>query len=170
MGAYVPRDISKILYLDCDLVCRGSLLPLYSEETGDDIVLGVDDVLSKDNTVRLSLGKYISAGVMLINLDAWRKEDCCGKLLKYVELNCGNSERLKYHDQDAINAVLNDRIRMVDSKWNAQTSSYLGSEKQNFIGKTAIIVHFVSDRKPWVEGAESPFAYEYFHYLGLSPW
>ena len=169
---YVPQDIYRILYLDCDMVCKGSLRELLDMPFNGNSILGVEDILSKENKDRLGVEKYINAGMLLINLNKWREGNYQSLLYQYVVENYGDSALLFYHDQDTINSVLNDNIGYVESKWNAQTSSY-GTKEQdrmNEIGKTAVIIHFISDRKPWKQGAKSPFFNDYVYYFKMSPW
>jgi|GEM_PF-712534 len=169
---YVPQDIHKILYLDCDMVCKGSLMELLEMPFDGNSIFGVEDILSKENKSRLGVEKYINAGMLLIDLKKWREGNYQNLLYQYVVRNYGNSALLFYHDQDTINSVLNNSIGYVDSKWNAQTSSYSTKEQErmNKIGKTAVIIHFISDRKPWKQGAKSPFFNDYAHYFKMGPW
>ena len=167
---YLPSQVRKILYLDCDMICRDSLLELYDTHMKDCCVLGVKDILCETNIERLGIDKYINAGVMVINLEYWRNHSVQKQFIDYVDANIDNKKTLFYHDQDVINAILKDKICYVDSKWNAQTSSYPGCYEQNEIGNSSVIVHFISERKPWIKGSDSPFAYEYEKYLKLSLW
>ena len=74
-----------------------------------------------------------------------------------------------WHDQDVLNATANDVIGFLPDTWNAQTSSYAGCEKQNQLAFNAQIVHFISDRKPWIEGSNSPFEDLFKTYYEQSP-
>lgn len=166
----LPPSIHKVLYLDCDMVCRTSLSDLYAIETGNSAVCGVEDILVKANTRRLGIDKYVNSGVLLINLDKWRELDATSRFQEYILTNCKDKNKMFYQDQDVINSALSGKIEYIDCKWNAQTSSYEGCELQNQIGKTSAIVHFISDRKPWIKGSNSPFEEDYRLYLGKSPW
>ena len=43
---------------------------------------------------------YFNSGVLLINLDYWRKNSLSTIILEYINENV---EKLKFHDQDALN-------------------------------------------------------------------
>lgn len=172
IARYVHVDVHRILYLDCDMICRGSLHELLEMPFNNMSVLGVCDILSECNMKRLGLNKYINSGLLCINLDKWRFNNYENILCQYVIDNCDNPDRLYYHDQDTINYVLNDDIGYIDVKWNAQTSSYDSPEQHamNEMAKNAVIIHFISDRKPWKKGSNSPFFSEYQKYFKMSPW
>ncbi len=167
---YVPHSVNKILYLDCDMICRGSLVELYSEYIDDVTIIGVKDILEGSNKKRLRVDKYINSGVMLINLKRWREKSYCESIVDYINKNINDKNKLFYQDQDAINACLSNDIKYTLPKWNAQTSPYPNNEEQNEIGKTSVIVHFISDKKPWIANSNTPFSDEYYDYLKLSPW
>ena len=167
MSILLPNFINKLLYLDVDLIVRTSLLPLYNQSVDGYLMGGVKDVIVAENCRRLNLEKYVNAGVLLVNLAQWRINKIENRFFEYIRKN---KDKIVYHDQDVLNVVLQNGIFYLNPLWNAQTASYPGSEEQNEIGKRANIVHFVSDRKPWVEGSNSPFANEYYEYRKISPW
>ena len=162
----LPDFLDRVIYLDADTIVRSSLSALYSSELTCS-VLGIQDVLEASNTRRLKLRQYINAGVLLIYLKKWREDNIKSKFDQFLKQH---SDQILYHDQDVINCVLQKDIQQIDPRWNAQTASYSGSEKQNERGKTAYIVHFVSDRKPWIENNNNPFADEWVRYWKESPW
>ncbi len=167
---YVPPHVDRIIYLDSDMVCRSSLLDLYSSDFDGSWTCGVKDVLHDRNCKRLNLDRYINSGMFLIDCRSWRKNSASQMFLKYISQNINNQNAIFYQDQDVLNSVLKGHIKYVDPIWNAQTSPYKGCEEQNEIGKTAKIIHFISDRKPWLMFNENPFENEYKKYLALSPW
>lgn len=57
--------------------------------------------------------EYFNAGVMLINLQQWRKEQLEAQLLQFL-----STYQVQYHDQDTINAVARNRILKLNPKWN----------------------------------------------------
>lgn len=161
-------NLDKILYLDCDIVVTSSLRELYCFDLADNYLAGVIDILFKDNTNRLGLSKYVSAGVILLNLKAWRRDRLEEKFFNFIKQNYS---RILYHDQDVINCVCQEKICYVDKIWNAQTCEYQGAYDGgwNEIGNNANIIHFISDRKPWIKGNRHPFKDQYEKYLMMSP-
>ncbi len=166
LGSLLPDYIERVLYLDCDTVVRKSLSDLYFGKMSTPF-MGVRDVLETSNTARLNLASYVNAGVLLIDLKFWRSTNVEKKLFEFANANLAS---LVYNDQDVLNVVMQNSLSYLNPLWNAQTASYPGSEEQNEIGKNAFIVHFVSDRKPWVKGNANPFESEWFYYRKKSPW
>lgn len=162
----LPDFLDRVIYLDGDTIVRSSLSGLYNHDMSC-AVLGIKDVLEEANTKRLHLRQYVNAGVLLINLTKWREQNVKEKFAQFIE---HHFDKIFYYDQDVINCVLQDEIQQINPLWNAQTASYPGSEEQNENGKTAFIVHYVSDRKPWIEGNGNPFEGEWISYWKLSPW
>lgn len=162
----MPKVIEKIFYLDCDTLVR---VPLDQFLLKDELFLkpvnAVVDILQNSNCKRLNLRAYVNSGVLFINCRLARNPKYT---VQIEEILSKRKDELKYHDQDVLNLVYDGNIGFVDAKWNAQSSSYPGCERQNSIGKTAFIIHFISDRKPWIVGSNSPFQKEFDKYARIS--
>ena len=166
----VPKDLEKILYLDCDVICRGPIDEFFRIPMDGATVLGARDFIAAENGFRLGVDTYINAGVLMIDLARWREQEIPSAIIKYLGDNIGSYERLRFHDQDAINAVLAGRIRYVDSRWNSITGCG-DLEYRNVLnarGENGIILHLIG--KPWVKGKDNPFTPDYERYLRMSPW
>ena len=82
--------------------------------------------------------------------------DVTTKVLRFIE---ENPDKLRFHDQDALNAVLHDRWTLLHPKWNAQ--GYILSKAKNiqlFMEKqyeetrrAPSIIHFTGHVKPWTK-------------------
>lgn len=111
--ALLPKDISKVLYLDSDIICAESLKELYELDLKGCSMMAAHDERTEDeeNFARLKYPKengYAAAGVLLINVDWWRKNNVQEKTLDFV---AHHKELCKWHDQDALNKVLNGTIK-----------------------------------------------------------
>ena len=100
-------------------------------------------------------GFYINAGVLLINLDAWRKNDLFTKL---VEFTLQNAKKIAIGDQDVINQVCFGKIKQLDYKWNVQDSFYRteperaanpNCEQIIKAAENPAIIHYTQAKKPW---------------------
>ena len=80
------KNLDKVLYLDCDVIVRTSLKELYEIPFEDNAVLMIKDVESKKEAKRLDIKNYFNAGVMLINLDYWRKNNVSTTLAKIIRV------------------------------------------------------------------------------------
>jgi lipopolysaccharide biosynthesis glycosyltransferase len=168
----LPTNVKKILYLDSDMIVRRSLKDLWSTNLSDRAFAAVEDAFwdpRLSHYVKLPAGaKYFNSGVLLINLDYWRRN----KLYEWViEFARDNPEKMHHADQDALNAILVDRWINLPAVWNdhAQCVSQVPAVRNKNITDPAI-VHFLGAFKPWSWSCEHPFKSEYHKYRLKTPW
>jgi lipopolysaccharide biosynthesis glycosyltransferase len=163
------EEITKTLYLDCDLIVRADISKLWNINIDNYDLAAVDEsrVLSKqDRQIRMdrlslpSKSYYFNSGVLLMNLKRWREKNISSEVIQFIT---ENPEKLGLLDQDALNAVLNNRWLRLKDKWNYTTdhTKKLSLEK-------AKIIHFTGPYKPW--NSNSSFKKEYLKYLKTSRW
>ena len=102
----LPADVDRVLFLDSDVIVRGSLAELYEEQIEEYTHAAVENPLAEEALARLSIPAghaYFNAGVLLLNLKRWRHEGLVEKILGYVK---SNTDKLRWWDQDALNAML----------------------------------------------------------------
>jgi lipopolysaccharide biosynthesis glycosyltransferase len=168
----LPTNITKILYLDCDIIVRRSLKNLWNVDLCDHALAAVECSFwdsTSDYFVPLPVGaKYFNSGVLLVNLDYWRENDVCERTLAFVR---NNPEKVNLYDQDALNAVLANRWVTLPATWNEQARSTIGRPalRDEHILDPAI-VHFVSADKPWHWRCIHPLKAEYHKYRRRTPW
>jgi lipopolysaccharide biosynthesis glycosyltransferase len=122
-----------------------------------------------------SYASYVNAGVLLLNLTRWRADDLAGRLAQYIEQA---DSRLVFHDQDAINAVLYPAIKLLDYRWNFQAWMFRPTRTAPAAEGAAIarsrgspaIVHYTSERKPWLFVMATPQKRLYRHFLAMTDW
>lgn len=176
----LPADVHKVIYLDCDLLVLNSLKPLWNYDISDRALAAVEDMNSAftDKHRRLGLSEaylYFNAGVLLINLDYWRKNCVLPRLLKWMGTN---SHRIVAHDQDLLNAVLHSEIAYLPHRWNMQEGMLrqhrhtLPSSDVNINSEMpySSIIHFAGKHKPWQEKCINPYKPIWEHYTDKSPW
>ncbi len=148
------------IYLDSDLVVEGDISELFNIDMKGYYVGGVGDWLQLYDDRELpdipSMDKYINSGVLLINTKQINEADGLRERLEKE----GNRNDFLYNDQDAINSVLYDGIKMLPLKYNAMApdiyqeneSFYKQYGKENIeeARKKPLIVHFITDKKPWL--------------------
>lgn len=173
---YIPNNVDKILYLDCDIIVRHSLQQLWNTDISNYAIGAVTDCLSGDikkyNSLQYdySLG-YINAGVLLINLKYWRENDVTNRILSFIN---EHPERLQYEDQCAINYVLRNEKKFLPIKFNVQNPFFF---KEKFLCierkywneifeaiRDPYILHYTSCVKPWHKECEHPLKYIFFDY------
>ena len=154
-------NLQKIIYLDCDTVVNSSLSELNGEYLGNNIIAGAQDInkrIIKNNPY------YINSGVLLIDLEKIRKENIEEKYLEYAQ---NNITKIKTGDQEIINEVLKERIKLINESWNVQSSNFINRSSYT---NSPRIIHFVAKKKPWDYGSFSWHKDYYFKYLQLTPW
>lgn len=186
MPALLPEEIDKFLYLDSDTLVTGTLEDLKFSNNGNYIVAGVKDTLPYFYKKKVGDigGTYINAGVLLVEKNKWINENVTEKLLKYC---CEHPEDV-YADQDAINAVLADRIENIHPKYcvfypeysftyNDQIrgygneSTYYSFSELNDANNNPVIIHYVDTvlGRPWQSNNINPYAKMWNKYFNMLP-
>lgn len=168
---------SKALYLDSDIICRKDLKDLYNTDITNfavGIVPGQDnDAIYNYNRLRYDKNKgYFNSGVLLLNLEYWRKNNVFKRLMKYI------NEKGKFfdqQDQDALNYVLQDEKLILPLTYNIQEALLLTEkclwidwhyfDELNEAIQDPALIHYTSALKPWYKECIHPFKEEWWKYL-----
>ena len=123
---------------------------------------------------------YFNSGVMMIDLERWRKRNCFDRAMCHIK---SFKKTIQWGDQDVLNAVLLGDWGLLDESWNVQVAACLNHEKwEDSRFKSAIgarlkslfdppcILHFVGPWKPWKIGLDNRLQKRYFRYLVASDW
>lgn len=169
---YLDKKIDKALYLDADVVVKGSLRELWETDITGYFAGGVFDEYIKDINYKQKIGfsendLYVNAGVLLLNLKEIRDTFDVNYLFdKTVEL----SNKIKFQDQDVLNIVFKGKILRVPQKYNYATRDVTNRPKRELL--RAKIVHFTGRQKPWDNFFHSgnPAEFYYFRYLWDTPY
>ena len=175
----LPEGLHRVLYLDPDTLVINPLRPLWETDLGGNIFAaashkGKTELVAGINQVRLGTeSKYFNSGVLLIDLDAARREVVPGEIFAYVERH---ARELVLPDQDVLNALYGERtLELDDAVWNYDArnfNTYLlrsGGEcgLDCVLGHTAIL-QFCGKSKPWQPGYLHRFGALYKHYIQLT--
>lgn len=158
----IPDDVHKILYLDPDVVIKKDISELYDIDLEDYVLSAgthMKGVVKRVNQIRLGLKKnseYINAGIMLINVDEWKKQAPVKKILDFISANI---KMLKLADQDVINVLFEDKILIFDERYynldekiffaksfRIYTSSPINLD---WVRENTVIIHYNGSHKPW---------------------
>ena len=138
----------KALYLDCDLVVLGDISELYNTELGDNIIAAVPDQNIKtvdafkryiEIAISVDPDKYINAGVLVMNLEAFRKNEIEKKLIRLIT---SFDFDLVDPDQAYLNYLCKGKIHFLPNGWNKIPSDFPCEGKKN-------LVHYALYKKPW---------------------
>ena len=171
----IPCD--KVLYLDCDIMARGSLQPLWQTDLTGYYLAGVPDYgaiyrgeLKERFGPDFDASTYVNAGVLLINNKKQREENICPQLLNYA---IKNASALRYADQDAINFIcqkkklLPERYNMMGMFWKQDLFAHLPvTARMEQERRQTVLRHF----HPWKKNLFCPHREEYIALMRTSPW
>lgn len=184
----LPAHCDRVLYIDCDTLICDNLYPLWSTVFDDAQIGGVQDtvdsyfldVIGLDRSLR-----YINAGILMINLKAWRDEGLQEKFIQVIEKFGGN---VPHHDQGTINAVCGDKRKIVPLRYNvtanlysfsAQTirkiyflEEYYSQDELTAALEKPAIVHFTTGLlgRPWEEKSTHPQKQAFWDTAAKTPW
>lgn len=181
---FFPTSVSRVLYLDCDLVVLDELKSLWDMDLRGKAIAAAPDfpwdqsgtLPSRLASLELSAGHtYVNCGVLLLDLDHWRRNRVSDRLFAYAKKR---GSALAFHDQDTINAVLRDDIHLIDCRWNLQSRMYMLGRRSFPVEFAATrrarrrpaILHYTTGDKPWLFRSRAARKRLYFQYLDKTAW
>ena len=190
MDEILPPDLKRIIYLDADLLVEGDLSELWQQDFGGATALAVYDYggavfrpnlpLPGVEKSRRKTAPYFNSGVLVIDLNRWRKDRVGQAAMEYIRRF---KSLVEYPDQDALNAVLFGKWRPLDLTWNAQVDNLIHPEQMGNTEADAEILHrreellyhprihhYAGVKKPWNPGRFRPVRKRFVHYLHASGW
>lgn len=185
----IMKNYSKVVYLDCDMVCNTDPAKLYNMDISDYYLAAardanlitcyhmntkwtpyLDDVLKMKNP-----DNYFQAGALLVNLDKFREDftlDGC--------IDICASYKWELFDQDVLNMICQDKCKILDMRWNVMSgeefrlqhilknspeelkAEYLASREEPYV------FHYCGRKKPW-DYADSDYAELFWKHAKKSP-
>lgn len=153
----LPEDMERILYLDADMICTGDIEELYNLDFDDKIwVAAPDNGIQEKDLNRLGLPldyKYINSGMLLINLKKLRANYTERFIVEKIR---ENKDILIYPDQDFVNKIFKDEIKVVSTKYNLIAKDV----RYKDLDEKPLIIHYAGSTKPWHDDV-SRFEIEY---------
>jgi len=154
---YLPLEISRVLYLDADILIRKPIKQLYDMDMSQKSICAIPDYAcdTEDgyHMQQLELRRpkhYVNSGVLLVDLNRFREKYNLQELLDGLKTHNAISS---FIDQDFINDYFRDDIQYVDVTYNQPA---LWSAP-----KSAVIVHYIGEKKPWKTNYDLKFFFEY---------
>jgi len=152
-------DVPRLIYLDCDVLVFRDLAQLFDLELAPGKVLAAprdsetlslaDDSPTIADAINLPReGAYFNCGVMLMNLDALRRQNF---LQRSVEFLNNWSGKYRFWDQSAINFLLHGQIDELPEYWNR--ASWRFDAQQN--NDLDCVLHYTTSA-PWLGGTRGP--------------
>lgn len=183
----LPDNIMEAIYLDSDIIVEGDIKELWEIEMKDNALMAVPEMFSAGHLVSApwalhtynelcipATNKYFNAGVLKINVSRWRKKDISKKIIDYL---IKYKEKVLWHDQDGLNAVLWNDWKELPYEWNVATGLFFEHEyikidlSEELAKKLMVdpkIIHYTTEKgKPWLDTCCHPLKQRFYYYKGL---
>ena len=177
MPYVLPSTLERVLYLDIDIIVRGSLTGLFSVKLNDTeyIAACIDNTSSVLDRHRQELFdryedlRYFNSGVMLWDLAKFRKT------YKFEDFKLAAAE-IKYDmplpDQDLLNYMLYNKVKYIDAdKYNCFVRNSFhpnACASLNELKNGNVILHFTGC-PPWRVSMKSELYKIWWDYARLTP-
>jgi lipopolysaccharide biosynthesis glycosyltransferase len=177
---FIPEklNVSKVLYLDADIAVNGSIKELYNINVDEDYLAAANTpgfVAHKD--LEMSEGsRYFNAGVMLINVERWRRDGIKERVIDIVRRK---PWAIQFADQCGLNSAVDGRWKELHPKFNFQSfffeigidaySAFFPDGELTAAIHSPVILHYSGSNKPWHFGYKHPYRSLYWKYLRQTP-
>lgn len=178
----LPESVTKILYLDCDMIVLNDLAPLFETDLQGVPAGTTLDMFDADTTINERLdydtsAGYMNAGMLLINLPEWRNFKISEKAIDFLR---NHPEKCLAHDQDALNHALNGNYVRLSATYNMQLDFF--TEMNDVILKpesipdivesleNPAIIHFTGPTKPWKKNCIHPYMPLWDYFQNKTSW
>lgn len=178
LGQFIEKSVDRLLYLDCDIIVNGDIEELMNVDLRGFSMAAVMDTPWQLDYVQDYLGTdkesgYFNAGVMLIDMRAYRAADVFRKAIEILK----EKDQLPFQDQDILNIVFEKHWLELPCKWNLLNGflkkDYMTDPRYPAIAtgiRDHVIVHYSAKEKPWSWRCMNPLKDYYYKYLDISPW
>lgn len=180
---YLSSFFNMSLYLDSDVICKGSLSTiqrLHLSENEFAAVITDADFHQESAYQRLNImalkGNYFNAGVVYANLIAWKNNAFMQKAIALLS-DENNRHTLTFLDQDVLNILFVNHVvflpKIFNTTYNLKNEiSYKGSDiYKETINNETILIHYTAFTKPWYDWAFNYPSAQFFKVAyHQSPW
>ena len=172
---FMDPQVSRLLYMDCDVIVCDDIGELWEAELGDHMMAAVPEPYLAAHPGFEEGEQYFSAGVLVFDVQRWRAANVVSQ---FVAFGQQNASRLTCHDQDILNNVFKGRVAPLSYRWNFQTSfadlsaASLNMSKEAFraLRRHPGIVHYTGQFKPWWYKYQPHYKALYWDALMFTPW
>lgn len=170
---YLAEQIDSALYIDADVICKGSLIELSKLDIDKHVAAVVRDV--DDSPARNIKEKpdYFNSGVIYANLKKWKEG---GFIKSAFDILLDKNQKLSFFDQDVLNMLFLGNIIFLPRAYNAiygvkqELKNKDTSRYKEYITDDTILIHYVGVTKPWNSWANYPSTQYFVEVWKNSPW
>lgn len=176
---YLSEKIDNLLYIDADVICKGTLIELTKIKFEHHVAAVIQDVedsrlyaAQRLNTPEFS-EKYFNAGVIFANLKEWKKQNFFSKAFSIL---LDKTKKFAFLDQDVLNIMFFDKVIFLPRIYDAiygikqELKSKNIYQYKEYITNDTILIHYVGVTKPWNSWANYPSAQYFVEAWKASPW
>ncbi len=157
---FLPKDVDKVLYLDCDIIVKGDLNDLYNMSLDGYCFAAssnVERILTRFNQIKNNAPKdtvYINTGVLLMNLNYLRDVVDENDVYQFLKKK---RRVLTLPDQDVLSTLYGDKVKIIDRNiYNLSDRTIVlynmrHKEKidDKWVEENTKIIHYYGKNKPW---------------------
>lgn len=172
----VSKETDRLLYLDSDMMCNGSLIQLKDLDLESYYAAVVSDRREEHQKQLNHTQRYFNSGMMLFNIKKWIENDCFDDIVHRAEINASDKNKpVRKHDQDILNQMLDGKCLYIDKKYNylynLDVQSIFAEQPVNDDYHNQVIIHYAGHAKPWHSWVQEwPVVKEYAAIQKNSPW
>lgn len=149
----LPKNLERCLYLDGDTIINKPLDEFYNLSFDNKAFVVCEDLgelifYHKERHALLGIPleyRYFNSGVLLFNLNYFKENYNLDFIIDFIK---NNSEKLKFLDQDVLNALFFDKVKLAKSNLYDYLEILVSHLLVNNNMEKAVIVHFL--KKPWI--------------------
>ncbi len=189
ISSVMPETLSRVLYLDCDIIVNESLSELWNLDLQGNTIGALMDAFSKQYRANIDLEPMdvmFNSGVMLVDLNQWKERDIEGRLKDFIIKKKG---KIQQGDQGALNAVLSKDTYCFEPRFNSVTIYYDFSYQEMMVYRKPpefyseeqiieavehpVLIHYTTSflsRRPWIEGCKHQYVAVWLKYKNMTPW
>jgi len=167
ISEYLPKEIKKIIYLDCDTVILKELISLYEINIENHLFGAILDnphstTFFLKNQFHLNDDRYFNSGVLLMNLQLIRSTEFLSKCILFIKKSFS---KFVYQDQDVINIVASGKIKELEYQFNYMSPFFKFKTLQE-----PAIIHYAGIVKPWNNKSAliTNQSYDFYYYDELN--
>jgi lipopolysaccharide biosynthesis glycosyltransferase len=175
----LDADVQSAIYIDSDVVINGNIKYLFELDLEDNKLAAVGNPdFSAIERLKLKINTiYFDSGLLVFNLDIWRKENIHKKIIKYIK---NNPEKLLYPDNDALNIIIDGDFLEISPRFSLQ-SNYIDCKICDFtyfekfeslqeIFQNPVVIQYAGSSKPWHYLSNDHYRKLYWKYLKDTPY
>jgi lipopolysaccharide biosynthesis glycosyltransferase len=161
-ASVLPEELDSVVYLDVDMLAVRSVKHLFEVELTHPIA-AVDHMSPSEQLLLWGdlSGNYFNSGVLIFDLDTWRKNEC-EKIFTKILLD--HTARLTWLDQCTLNLTFQNNWQRLPIWFNVgpHVARAVGAVNPNLLEHNSCLLHFIGGAKPWKYNVTGPYETQWY--------